>query len=717
MTYAIITLCLIYMAFLVASFIFKFVRANRVGRLKLVKGYAKGRFVLIYICAVPLFFIASLRDGAKVIEAIFSAVEASVELVVLKLDYSTIATLAETNSYFSAVMVILFVLCVINIAMVSLALFYQKLVNYIYLKKATQKGAKTYVIVGANDKNRDVLTSAHDSKIWIVEPKDRTSELDEFAYINKIAVVKLKEGRLDATLKGMFSDFTDRTVKVIINTDCDETNLLYTEEATEIINSIDIARLDIDDERGLNVYVFGEPENGSAFLHFVKKSSGQVRYINKYKLIALDFTLKHPLTEYMGEEEIDYESATLKNDVDLNVVMVGYNKTMQEVLVTSIANNQFATLENGSLIEKAVNYSIFAKKDGETTEKNLNHTYYRYVFDREEMLNNSDKYLALPEVPANVNFVPKDVNDHEFYKCVKEALVPKKDRRVFNQIIVAYGSDIENVDISEKLSIKIKEWGIEDKTKVYVKVRSRELAERIIKDEYKEVCALITFAGDKDVVYNTRNIVAEDIETMARDRHLAYAVCDALQEGKSEKEAKANALKKWYSWAQPQRDANVYGVLSIRMKLNLMGYDYQKGEQNEEINNAFMAKYQKGDEIVYKEKIVGEKKLIEYNNNFVKGSLRERMAIQEHQRWNAYMITQGVIPSTKEEIAREKGKNLTLRRHGCLTTFDGLLEYRAIMAKANDSNEELEDVIRYDYQLLDDVIWLLKRNGMALIKK
>lgn len=717
MTYAIITLCLIYMAFLVASFVFKFVRANRVGRLKLVKGYAKGRFVLIYICAVPLFFIASLRDGAKVIEAIFSAVEASVELVVLKLDYSTIATLAETNSYFSAVMVILFVLCVINIAMVSLALFYQKLVNYIYLKKATQKGAKTCVIVGANDKNRDVLTSAHDSKIWIVEPKDRTSELDEFAYINKIAVVKLKEGRLDATLKGMFSDFTDRTVKVIINTDCDETNLLYTEEATEIINSIDIARLDIDDERGLNVYVFGEPENGSAFLHFVKKSSGQVRYINKYKLIALDFTLKHPLTEYMGEEEIDYESATLKNDVDLNVVMVGYNKTMQEVLVTSIANNQFATLENGSLIEKAVNYSIFANKDGETTEKNLNHTYYRYVFDREEMLNNSDKYLALPEVPANVNFVPKDVNDHEFYKCVKEALVPKKDRRVFNQIIVAYGSDIENVDISEKLSIKIKEWGIEDKTKVYVKVRSRELAERIIKDEYKEVCALITFAGDKDVVYNTRNIVAEDIETMARDRHLAYAVCDALQEGKSEKEAKANALKKWYSWAQPQRDANVYGVLSIRMKLNLMGYDYQKGEQNEEINNAFMAKYQKGDEIVYKEKTVGEKKLIEYNNNFVKGSLRERMAIQEHQRWNAYMITQGVIPSTKEEIAREKGKNLTLRRHGCLTTFDGLLEYRAIMAKANDSNEELEDVIRYDYQLLDDVIWLLKRNGMALIKK
>ena len=646
MPYLIITLCLVYMLFLVASFLFKFLRADRVGKLKLVKGYAKGRFILIYICAVPLFLLALLHDNASVIEAIFGSIEESVDLVVLKLDYSTISSLAESNLYFTIVMVLLFVLCVINLAMLSLALFYQKLVNYVYTKRATQAGVKTFVVVGASDKNRQILTSCGENSIWVIGAKETSAELEEFAYVNKIAVVKNKGNKLGATISDLFGDFTDKTVKVIINTQCDETNLLYTEELVEVIKGVDITRLDIDDERGLNVYVFGEPENSSAFLHFVKKSSGQVRYVNKYKLVAMDFVDKHPLTEFMGANEIDTTTATLKEKVDVNVVMVGYNKTMQEVLVTSIANNQFSCLDSkGRLIEKAVQYTIFNTKKEGTTEKNLNHTYYRYVHEREEMLKNKEAYLALPPLPALVDFIPEGINDHNFYKSVKSAVMPKEDRGCFNQIIVAYGSDIENVDIAEKLSVKVKEWGVDKCTKIFVKVRSHALAEKIVKEEYKEICDLITFADEKEVVYNASNIVSEDIETMARDRHLAYAVCDALQEGGSEKEAKAKALNKWYSWAQPQRDANVYGVLSIRMKLHLMGYDYKKGTQDDAVNKEFMAKYQAGDPINYSGGSIGGKKLISYNNNFVKGSLRERLAIQEHQRWNSYMITQGVIPS------------------------------------------------------------------------
>jgi ferredoxin len=232
------------------------------------------------------------------------------------------------------------------------------------------------------------------------------------------------------------------------------------------------------------------------------------------------------------------------------------------------------------------------------------------------------------------------------------------------------------------------------------------------------VCPYGAISGvEKEVIYNLERIVNEKIEGLARDRHLAYAVCDALQDGKNEQETKVHALEKWYNWAQPQRDANVYGALSLRMKLNLMGYDYKKGEMDEKIAKEFMAKYQENDAINYKEGVVGGKKLITYTNDFIAGSLRERMAIQEHQRWNAYMTTQGVIPSSKKEIKEEGGKNLTLRRHGCLTTFEGLVEYRKIMATCNGTNEELEDVIRYDYQLLDDAVWLLRRNGYTIVKR
>ncbi len=720
MSYTLVSICLAWMIYLVASFAYKFVKSTRVNRLKLVKGYAKKRFVLIYICAIPMFLMAELYDGAKVIEAIFGAVEASVDLVVLKLDYSVVEALVESNAYYATVMVILFALCVVNIAMVTIALGYQKITNYHHLRLGKAKDCNTIIVVGANEKNREILKSCAGNKIWIMAKKDKTDEMEEFAYINKVAVVYMKSKFIADTMGNLFDgEYVGRSVKVILNTGSDEQNLLFVEELTEIIKKINVDLLDVEGSHGLKVYAFGEPENSSAFVHFVKKSSGQVQYVNKYKLIAFDFVDKHPLTEYMGENEIDYATATLKSDVDVNVVMVGYNKTMQEVLVTSIANNQFMSLDgNGNIVERPVKYNVFSRTKMKTTEKNLNHTYFRYGTERLDMMSKQGEYLDLPALPANVDFVPVDINDHDFYAKVKEALAPRDiDRKVFNQIIIAYGADIENVDIAEKLSVRVKEWGLDKATKVYVKVRSDDLANKIVKEEYKEICDLITFANEKEIVYNAKNIIAENFEGMARDRHLAYAVCDALQDGRNEQEAKAKALKKWYDWAQPQRDANVYGVLSLRMKLNLMGYDYAKGASDAQVNKEFMDKYTHGDPIKYKEGTVGGKKLIIYNNNFVKGSLRERMAIQEHQRWNAYMITQGVIPSSKKEMENEGGKNLALRRHGCLTTFDGLIEYREIMAKRNGTNEEMEDVIRYDYQMLDDAIWLLERNGNAIVKR
>ena len=716
MVEVIITLCLIYMAFLTLSFVIKLAMGDRESRLHLVKGYAKGRFVLIYIAAVPLFLLACFADGAKPVEAIFEAVKAAVNLVVLKLDYDVVATLVESNAYFFVSMVILFALCLINALMFTLGLFYQRIVNSIYLFNATRKAEKTYVVVGKNPKNKDILTSIEGEKIWLIEKDVKDPSLEEFTYVNKIAIAKIKDGKLSPTLKNLFKDFSLRSIRVVVNAGDDTANLLYTEELSDTIKETLVATRDIEDKNGLNVYVFGEPESSSAFLHFVKKTSGQIRYINKYKLIALDFVDKHPLTEYMTDE-IDTTTATIKENVDLNVVMIGFNKTMQEILATSVANNQFLSLKkDGSLVEKVVKYSVFSK-DKTKGDKNLNDSFLRYSLERGEMLEKKEEYLPLPNLPANVEFLSSDVKDDDFYALVKTSLQGKDGHTSFNQVVVSYGTDIENVDIAEKISNRIKEWGLDKKTKVFVKVRNKALAEKIIKDEYKEVCELYTYGVEKEVIYNLERIVNEKIEGLARDRHLAYAVCDALQDGKNEQETKVHALEKWYNWAQPQRDANVYGALSLRMKLNLMGYDYKKGEMDEKIAKEFMAKYQENDAIIYKEGVVGGKKLITYTNDFIAGSLRERMAIQEHQRWNAYMTTQGVIPSSKKEIKEEGGKNLNLRRHGCLTTFEGLVEYRKIMATRNGTNEELEDVIRYDYQLLDDAVWLLRRNGYTIVKR
>jgi hypothetical protein len=93
------------------------------------------------------------------------------------------------------------------------------------------------------------------------------------------------------------------------------------------------------------------------------------------------------------------------------------------------------------------------------------------------------------------------------------------------------------------------------------------------------------------------------------------------------------------------------------------------------------------------------------------------------------MISRGMIPATRHQILNEtkinsegnteytNGKNYALRRHGNLTTFEGLVEFRRMIAERDQKEEAKCDVIKYDYQILDDAYWLLTKAGYKIIKK
>ena len=99
------------------------------------------------------------------------------------------------------------------------------------------------------------------------------------------------------------------------------------------------------------------------------------------------------------------------------------------------------------------------------------------------------------------------------------------------------------------------------------------------------------------------------------------------------------------------------------------------------------------------------------------------------------MISKGFIPATIDEIVNERvvkngnlrptnGKYYPLRRHGNLTTFDGLVTFRKLVAERDLKQGETlleaeakKDVIKYDYQLLDDAYWLLEKTGHTIIEK
>ena len=92
------------------------------------------------------------------------------------------------------------------------------------------------------------------------------------------------------------------------------------------------------------------------------------------------------------------------------------------------------------------------------------------------------------------------------------------------------------------------------------------------------------------------------------------------------------------------------------------------------------------------------------------------------------MLSKGIIPASKAQIMDEmvykkgklvhsNGKNYELRRHGNLTTFDGLVTFRQMVANRDGVSENETDVIKYDYQIMDDAMWLLEKTKNVMIKK
>lgn len=711
--------CLAYMLCLIAAFVTRVCMLDRAGKLKFLKSFKKGKFALIYFAAVPLYWLGVVYKGASIGGGLLTAIKTSIELVVLKYNYEIVSALMEASMFYRVTLDICFVLVALNALVFALSIFGQRLYNACLIFKVRISKAKTFVIIGDNGDNRSIVKSEKPENSRIIMLANLSDNLRDFAFINKFAVASFEKRKdLDVRLKKLFKSFDNKVVDVIVNTGDDALNLIYVEQISRLIVDTDLAKYIIDERRGLNCYVFGNTENESAFVHFVKKTRGCVHFVNKYKIIASDFVGRYPLTQFMTSSQIDYATATIREDVDLNVALIGFGDTNEQIFLTSVANNQFLTIHDGALIDKPVNYWIYDKRDSKS-DKKLNHGYFRYSEVYEALLTRKDEYLPLPNKPANEMFIELDINSAGFYGSLRENLTPKEGKRPYNYIIIGYGTDMENIDFAEKIHEKLIDWGIDDCTKVFVKVRDDLLSSTVIDREYAPFAGYITFSNEAETVYKFNKIVSDKTEAMAKDRHLCYELGN-MKEDEDEHDVLKKANDKWYFWQQVQREANIFACLSIRLKLQLMGFDLADMQGNESsMFEEYMQKYCSGDVIRYSGKTVRDKKIVDYGDcEFIRGTLRNNLAVQEHQRWIAYQICCGYIPATLDEImACDKETLIKLRKHRNITTYEGLLQYRALMAKANGISEAEADVVKYDYQLMDDLCWLLKRNGYGMIKR
>ena len=730
-----------------------------------IRSFKKGKCAVIFFTTIPLYFIGNVYAGNDFLYSFFYSISRICKLVVLEFDTNSIKELLKVNSFYRFTIYFNFILVLINALCFAISIFHQRFWNWWHTLLIKNSSKSKLFIFGNNTDNISIYKSDKERlKVLIDNISTKDSEDLYTKGISYISTEKCNE----IIKKYLRLDKEKREYIVIINTNNDKENINICKILIDKINSltnvsknrifIKKQKTELDENQTSNdpknrlflrlrIFAFGEPKNQSLFEEIASQSHGCITYVNKYQQIAIDFIDRYPFSRFMDENQIDYNTSLIRDNVNINAFLIGFGKTNQEIFLTSVANNQFITKAKGCKdpVLKQVNYYIFDKNETENN-KHLNHNYYRFknecYYDVEKSVIKKEEYLPFPDLPALEKYRHLDINDTDFYNPIKN--IATKNPNDENFIIIAFGSDLENIDLAHKLVEKRKEWNIPNLI-IFVKVRS------VIKEEDKDQKKLILndercffFGNEKEVVFNIDKITKNHLNQMAIQRHEIYALERKFAEENYSinneiiKNNKEESYNKWCSQALIKRLSNFYCCLSLRSKLNLMGLDYCKIDENNDnalSEEEYLHKYAGFDQPKFEHKIqeYNGKKIIEYSLDFPE-SRRRNMAIHEHLRWNSYMITKGTIPSTKEQIKTEKingvysnGKNDEVRRHGNLTTFDGLLEYRKIIALRENQNKQIDeqelkkneigaDVIKYDYQLLDDAYWLLSSNKYKIIK-
>ncbi len=749
MIYSILSIsCIIVLAAITIGYVFAIFTKERSKRIDFIRKFKKGNCAIVYMVAIPLYWIGHIYAGERVFSAFFTAINKTMILVVLRYDMSSILSLMADNNIYTFAVYFCFVLVTINAMLFALSFLHQKIWEWFQRKRWNWSRKEKLLIVGNNEENLKIYSSEQNRAVMLLD--DISDKEKTKLYAKKVCFaskssdvddISKKHKKNSETTNNCIEEYCCKLLSkclsnpkksciIIINTKDDDQNIALCHKIISCTNEFfkdKDASVIADNLTRIRIYVFGMPIHENIYNSIVESSNGCIRYMNKYRQIAMDFVDRYPLTQFMTGKQIDYKTSLLRSGVNVNVAMIGFGKTNQQIFLTSVANNQFLVENEGKTVLKKVQYHIFDKQYSENN-KNLNHNYYRFKNEFKDkvdaQVNGQDnQYLPFPALPADDHYDKLDVNDSDFYKKIRNALDGEGS---FNYIIISFGTDLENIDMAQKMLEKKQEWGLEN-TYVFVKVRGGDDGYSIFK---RNDCFII---GDEErAVYNIRCINDDVITAMAKMRNRIYSLEFAIASKPNKmfivpvEKIYAQADCDWYNKkTQFERESNLYACLSLRSKLHLMGMDYIQNDfitkENDIVKREAYLDCYAGDDrpVYYDSELADGKEIVKYDLNF-KNSRRTTMAIHEHFRWNSFMLSKGFVPSSKKEIfddERKNGKNYSLRKHGNLTTFEGLLEFRKLIVQRGEQDELAVDVIKYDYQLLDDAYWLLSNNNYQIVSR
>ena len=387
-----------------------------------------------------------------------------------------------------------------------LSIIGQNISNFIKCKIKLFKKNIT-LIYGYNDESFDMASSNKDYVI-LVDELDRTSEYRLF--INNISYINIKQGgfdRLINVVKNQSQKKNKRIVLIVNNGFNDKIKCIT--RLTDLVDSYNYECESSDEfQDGLNVYIIANENEISSFKSIIKKekAKGRIRMIDKHDLIAMDFVSKYPITKYMDDEFINYSTGAIIKDKNINMIYIGFGDTNKSLFLTEFANNALYTFDGDKLVSKKIKYIFYDKKNPKNN-LDLNHSIFRYFLEK----NDYKKEVPLPDLPFEYRedmFRLIDINDNSFYNDLVKSI-----DNSYTYIHICIGDDIANINLAKKISKKLMEHNYPDNVKIFVRVRSNELA-RKLNDVNLNVY------GTDDVMSNISNIINEKYYGMALDRHI-----------------------------------------------------------------------------------------------------------------------------------------------------------------------------------------------------
>jgi hypothetical protein len=510
--------------------------------------------LLLHWAAVNYYYNADENPGG--IFRFGATLGVTLKMFGFEWEWELCAALARESIWYSVAIVLCFISAVLNTVLLVVRLLLKSLWNIMSVFSLVHSGKKLWLIAGTGVRQKTLLENltAEQKNNTIIIPNE-TNEETKKEYISRGFLVI--DEKIGADILKKTGCFSARETVLIVISDNDVENLETARTVAACLQRFS------EEERGKMRFstrvMYTSIERAEHFAFCEDKSvGGCIQFFNPCEITARSFLFDNPVTKFIPPSYIDFKAARLKGSFHFLHVFIGFGRVNRELLKQSIAADQLLGMDYYALVIDAF------LADSKSAFMNQ----CRGLFVSEDERESAD-YFPAPEEKFHIEFVECNVLSKEMYDTVTN--------RVKNAGAAAVVVSLGNIQLSAETAMELRrQCYVENITKetihLFVRAKSRSsiVAEDVLnnRDDIENGIAIETF-GFEDAIFSLEPIANREMDVLAKHIAENYSGSPGIE-----------YPAVWDKLSNHERESNRYAALSVRAKLNLMGFDlvYDKAQ-------------------------------------------------------------------------------------------------------------------------------------------